>query len=88
VSGPEAGRDVSGTEALERFHAGELSLDEYMDTRVDKAVAHLATLLPPEQFELLKAQLKDQMLNDPSAGVLVQRVTGALPSDTELGDNE
>jgi hypothetical protein len=88
ASSSQASADVSATDALDRFHAGELSLDEYMDTRVDKAVAHLAELLPPDQLDLLREQLKEQMQNDPSIGAMVQRVTGVAPSAAELDDNE
>jgi hypothetical protein len=80
--------EVSGTEALDRFHSGELSIDEYLDTRVDKAVEHLASVLPASHLELLKEQLKEQLKTDPSVGVLVQRATGVIPSDVGLDDNE
>lgn len=83
TAGAQGPADVSATSELERFHAGELSLDEYMDTRVDKAVAHLTSVLPPEQLELLKEQLKDQFKSDPNLQALLQRATGVVASEAD-----
>lgn len=87
AAGAHAPKDVSATNDLERFHTGELSLDEYMDTRVEKAVAHLTAVVPPEQLELLKEQLKDQFKSDPNLQALLQRATGVVASEAEVDDN-
>jgi hypothetical protein len=79
----EATTGVGETADLERLQSGEISLDDYLQTRADKAVAHLSSLLPPEQIELVKEQLVNQMKQDPALAALVQRATGVLPSDNE-----
>ncbi len=42
-----------------------------------------AKLLTPEQLEQLKAQLKEQLENDPTAGLLLQRATGVASAALE-----
>lgn len=78
--------EVSAGGALERLQAGELSLDEYVDTRVANAVAHLSNLLTPEQLEALRQQLKEQLQDDHTAAMLLQRATGVVSADTALDD--
>lgn len=85
VAVAESAAPVTTPDALERLQAGELSLDEYMDTRVEKAVAHLSQVLPADQLQLLKEQLKEQLQHDPTLEVLLKRATGLSPA--ELDDN-
>lgn len=68
---------------LERLQAGEISLNDYLQTRADKAVAHLEAVVPPDQLAVIKEQLIHQMKQDPTIATLVQRATGMLPSDNE-----
>lgn len=79
----EATGGVGETADLERLQAGEISLNDYLQTRADKAVAHLSTLLPADQLDIIKEQLVNQMKQDPAVAALVQRATGVLPSDNE-----
>lgn len=83
-----AAQQVGASADLERLQAGEISLDDYLQTRADKAVAHLEAVVPPEQLELIKEQLIHQMKQDPTVATLVQRATGLLPSDTSSADND
>ncbi len=75
--------DKVATAELDRLQSGEISLDDYLQTRADKAVAHLESVVPAEQLELIKEQLVNQMKQDPSVAALVQRATGVLPTDNE-----
>jgi len=78
-----AAQDVNATADLERLQSGEISLDDYLQTRADKAVAHLESVVSPDQLSIIKEQLVHQMKQDPSVAGLVQRVTGSLPTDNE-----
>lgn len=78
-----AAEKINSTADLERLQSGEISLDDYLQTRADQAVAHLESVVPAEQLDLIKEQLVNQMKQDPSVAVLVQRVTGMLPTDNE-----
>lgn len=66
--------------ALTSLQRGELSLDQYLDGRVDEATQHLAGTINPEQLEFVKASLREQMSTDPVLIELVQRATGASPA--------
>ena len=70
--------------ALSSLQRGELSLDQYLDGRVNEATQHLAGQFSPEQLEFVKQSLREQMSTDPVLVELVQRATGATPP-TEFG---
>jgi hypothetical protein len=81
--------NIGATEAanptadLDRLRSGEISLDDYLQTRANKAVAHLESVVPPEELSIIKEQLIHQMKQDPSVASLVQRATGTVPTDNE-----
>lgn len=79
----DSAQQVGSTAELERLQAGEISLDDYLQTRADKAVAHLETMLPKDQLDVVKEQLINQMKQDPTVAALVQRATGMMPTDNE-----
>ena len=66
--------------ALSSLQRGELSLDQYLDGRVNEATSHLAGKLNPEQLEFVKQSLREQLATDPVLVELVQRTTGASPA--------
>jgi hypothetical protein len=69
--------------ALDRFRAGEVDVNGYVDLKVDEATAHLR-MLPPAELERLKSTLRDRMATDPGLLDLVRAATGStppLPSD-------
>ena len=84
----EQSHEVNATADLERLQAGEISLDDYLQTRADKAVAHLESVVSADQLSIIKEQLVHQMKQDPSVAALVQRATGILPTDPSAADNE
>lgn len=64
--------------ALDRFRAGEIDVNGYVDMKVDEATAHLQAL-PPSQLEQVKASLRERLTTDPSLVDLVRAATGAVP---------
>ncbi|HEY3253866.1 MAG TPA: hypothetical protein VGJ91_07970 [Polyangiaceae bacterium] len=73
-----AGGKVSA--ALSSLQRGELSLDQYLDGRVNDATSHLVGKLSPDQLEFVKQSLREQMATDPVLIELVQRTTGTAPA--------
>ncbi len=87
VAGAAAAAAVSSPGApgaLDRLRAGELSLDGYIESRVDEATAHLVGSLPPGgvapgALESLRSALRDRITSDPMFVELVQTATGQTP---------
>jgi hypothetical protein len=66
----------TGSPELERLGRGEISLDQYLQTRVDEATQHLSGKLSPEQLDYVKSTLRAQLESDPVLIELVRRATG------------
>lgn len=66
--------------SLASLQRGELSLDQYLDDRVNDATSHLVGKLSPDQLEFVKQSLRDQISTDPVLVELVQRTTGSVPA--------
>lgn len=65
--------------ALER---GEINVDQYLDARVESAVAPLLARLSPEQLEFVRAELRSALTTDPVLVELVRKTTsGAVGSE-------
>lgn len=78
------GTSSRGSEALQRLKRGELRVEEYLETKVDRAVARLGTLVTPEQRRLLREVVWEHCLTDPVVGEYLRRLTGGdLPADVE-----
>jgi hypothetical protein len=78
-TGASAG--VAGSGALGQLQRGDITLDQYLDSRVADAVQHLQGKLPAEQLEFVKQSLRDQLSTDPVLTELVRRATGSVPAD-------
>ena len=83
VDGPAAGEAPAPSEALAKLEAGEISLDQYLDRRVDDAVSHLEGKLSAEQLEFVRGELREQLSEDPVLVELVKRTTGSAPADND-----
>jgi hypothetical protein len=80
-SAPVQGASPSGP--LARLEKGEISLEQYLDARVDEAVAPFASRLAPEQLDFMKGSLRVELASDPVLVELLKRVAGAVPPSTE-----
>jgi hypothetical protein len=75
AAAPGASSDALG--ALER---GEISVDQYLDARVQSAVAPLEASLSPDQLQFVRTELRAALENDPVLVELVRKATGVMPS--------
>lgn len=66
--------ETSATGLLERLERGELTLDQYLDFRVDEAIAPFASRLPSEKLEFLRSSLRAELESDPVLVELVRHV--------------
>lgn len=67
---------------LGRLQRGEISLDDYLDLKADKAVAHLRGLVSERQLRVIRDMVRENLENDPVSVALIQRATGQAPSPT------
>ncbi|HVY30436.1 MAG TPA: hypothetical protein VHB79_27950 [Polyangiaceae bacterium] len=78
---PAAVAPAAGTDAFSALERGEISLEQYLDARVETAVAPLLPRLSPEQLEFVRAELRSALETDPVLVELVRKTTGALRSE-------
>lgn len=71
---------ANGSDAFQALERGEISVDQYLDARVESAVAPLLSRLSPEQLEFVRAELRSSLTTDPVLVELVRKTTsGAVP---------
>ena len=78
VTAPEAASGSS--DAFTALERGEINVDQYLDARVEGAVAPLVSRLSPEQLEFVRAELRSALETDPVLVELVRKTTGGVAS--------
>lgn len=76
---PEAAA-LSGSDAFQALERGEINVEQYLDARVESAVAPLVSRLSSEQLDFVRAELRGALETDPVLVELVRRTTGAVSS--------
>jgi hypothetical protein len=79
---PGVGKAVISA-ALRQLNRGELSLDEYLEYRVEDAVAHLKDTVSAEQLDFVREVLRQELRSDPALREMLRQVTGREPSHAE-----
>jgi hypothetical protein len=69
--------EAGGSDAFQALERGEISVDQYLDARVESAVAPLVSRLSPEQLEFVRGELRGALETDPVLVELVRKTTGA-----------
>jgi hypothetical protein len=80
VEQPPAAAPARVSEALASFSRGEITLDQYLDQRVEDASAHLEGVISPAQVDFVKQSLREQLETDPVLVELVRRTTASASS--------
>lgn len=81
VEGPKGPASTEGSDALGRLQRGEISVDEYLDARVQQATDHLKDKLSAEQLDFVRDSLREQLSVDPMLAELVRRATGGAVAE-------
>jgi hypothetical protein len=85
---PEASPSASAAPvqatALQRLHAGDLTLDGYLDAKVAEATAHLQGL-GPAAVAAIRDALREQIASDPGLAGLVQTARGTAGATEDDG---
>ncbi len=74
VAGVDASGVVgSGQSEQALLAAGKISVDEYMDMTVDRALSHLRDQMSPQRYEMMRQILRAELEQDPHLDSLVRR---------------
>ena len=71
-------QSATGPSPAEQLRSGQISVDQYLDMKVNEATAHLKGLTPV-QLDAIKNMLRDQISTDPALADLFQKATGHAP---------
>ena len=69
---------AGGSDAFHALERGEISVEQYLDARVESAVAPLLSRLSPDQLEFVRGELRSALETDPVLVELVRKTTGAV----------
>ena len=75
----EANQRTEASSALRQLDAGTLTVDEYLEQKVNEAIAPFESKLPAEQLDFVRESLRAQLKEDPVLIELVRRTTGSEP---------
>jgi len=73
------------SDLLAQLERGELSVDGYVQARVDDAVRPFEGRLSAEQLQIIRESLAQQIEADPVVVELVRRATAGAPKDEGAG---
>ena len=77
AAAPKAGRPASPE--LAKLRRGDCTLEEYLDDRVNRALAKLPQWLSSEQRETVRETLRFQMATDPALAEIVAALEHRQP---------
>ncbi len=75
------------SESLRKLKQGEMSLDEYLDERVEIALAHIKGRVPADKLESIRVVLREKLQYDPVLVDMVHRTTGLQPGALRVREN-
>ncbi|MGC4068262.1 MAG: hypothetical protein QM784_27155 [Polyangiaceae bacterium] len=64
---------------LQRLERGELTREQYLDARVEEAIAPFSNTLTRDQLDFMRTTLRERLQLDPALVELVQRATAGAP---------
>jgi hypothetical protein len=73
------------SQLLSQLERGEISVDAYVQARVDEAVRPFEGRISDEQLKLVRDALSAEVGNDPVVVELVQRATAGAPKGETAG---
>ncbi len=76
-----ASTEAAGSDAFQALERGDINVEQYLDARVEGAVAPLLSRLSPDQLEFVRTELRSALETDPVLVELVRKTTAAVPSE-------
>jgi hypothetical protein len=74
-----AGGSAARSPLLASLQRGDIALTEYLEARVDEAIAPLLGKISADRIDSLRALLKEQLSEDPVLVELVRQATAREP---------
>lgn len=68
----------SGSDALQKLKRGDITLEEYLDARVERALVRLGRLVTEEERSVLREVAREHAMSDPVVQAYVQRALGRV----------
>lgn len=78
----EGATPVGAASPLERLRAGELTLDQYLDIKVEDALRAVGKVGAADR-EVIRHTLRDALASDPGLADLVRQATGHMPASSD-----
>ena len=78
---PSVAGDES-SDALARVRRGDLSLDAYLETLVDAAIAHLKGRMPEDRLDVVRSVARDTLRDAPEFQEAIRSLTGQTLEST------
>lgn len=72
--------DDTPSEALRRVRSGELTLEAYLEWRVEDALQHLKGRLAEDHLDALRDVMREQIEADPVVREMIRQLTGREPA--------
>ncbi len=69
---------VEAADPLNRLQRGEITRDQYLEARVEEAVAPFTTRLDSDQLDFMRSVLREKLDTDPVTMDLLRRATAGL----------
>ena len=69
--------------SLDQVRSGAVTINQYLDRKVNEATSHLTGRLNAEQLSFVRNSLREQLSSDPALIDLVKAATGHLPPRNE-----
>lgn len=73
-------------DVLQQLQRGEITLDEFLDRRVELALAHIRGRVSEERLVMLREVMREHVRTDPVVVELVRRATGQIPTPAIFDD--
>jgi hypothetical protein len=69
---------AGSSDAFQALERGDINVEQYLDARVESAVAPLVSKLSPDQLEFVRGELRSALETDPVLVELVRKTTGGV----------
>jgi hypothetical protein len=67
-------------DSLQKVRRGEMSLDDYLEERVEHALVHVKGKVSVERLQMLRETVREHLRTDSTVIEMVRQLTGQVPA--------